>query len=533
MATEENGAASKKQLQRSESLVENVSWRHYMYFVVHVLQSCASAIGYPVMTQFLYAKISKEYLEESNITVHSSDDDNLRLGHCFVNKSLPGYAIQQQVQAINAQWLQYFSLCYGIPSIITVLIAGSWTDVLGRKAVFLLNAFGHMIKYVIYGIVMKFHLRTEYLILGYMTEGFSGSYFLSILVTYAYTADITPKNEKRSFFLVASDSIFHVCFGLANMSAGYFIRATGFFWPLVFATSLSIFSSIIFIFIVPETVKKGSFSDLSPKKSILRTLKFYTGSKNKPKPNKLKFWLCLLAFAALSQSVIGQFDIDTLYVLNSPFCWDSVKIGNYGAVSSFVIPVITVIFMRLMQCCLPEALIASSSLLFFIGRSLVKAFSTEDWQIYLAGLVGAPGLLSFAMIRTIVSQLSDATEQGSVFAGLGTVEAICGMTSSLMLNSIYAHTLLWMKGFVFVVVAICCIAPASLLLALHFVIKKEQKEQGEVTVNTVEMECKDSTPSTSQSNNEDGMKHGKVEEERKESEYDKTTKGEYNLGYTN
>lgn len=383
MAPEENDVASKKNLQRSESLVQNVSWRHYMYFVVHVLQSCASAIGYPVITQYLYAKINKEYLEEANITIDSGDDDNLRLGHCFVNKSLPGYAIQQQVQAINAQWLQWFSLCYGIPSIIMVLVAGSWTDVLGRKVIFLINAIGHMIKYVIYGIVMKFNLRTEYLILGYITEGFSGSYFLAILVTYAYTADITPKNEKRSFFLVASDSIFHVCYGLAKLSSGYFIRATGFFWPLVFAISLSIFSSIIFILIVPETVKKGTFSDLSPKKSILRTLTFYSGSKNKPKPNKLQFWFCLLAFAALSQSVIGEFDLDTLYVLNSPFCWGSVKIGNYGAFASFAIPVITVIFMRLMQCCLPEALIASFSLLFFIGRSFVKAFSAEDWQIYL------------------------------------------------------------------------------------------------------------------------------------------------------
>ena len=53
---------------------------------------------------------------------------------------------------------------------------------------------------------------------------------------------------------------------------------------------------------------------------------------------------------------------------------------------------------------------------------------------------------------------------GSVFAGLGTVEALCGMTSSVMLNTIYAHTLLWMKGFVFIVVAITCIIPASLLL---------------------------------------------------------------------
>lgn len=71
-----------------------------------------------------------------------------------------------------------------------------------------------------------------------------------------------------------------------------------------------------------------------------------------------------------------------------------------------------------------------------------------------------------------------------------------------------------------------------LFRALHFVIKKEQKKQDELTVDSVEMESKDGTPNTLQSNKEDG-KHGKVEEERKESNYSETTNGEHNLGYVN
>lgn len=369
-----------KKIGRQDSLVQNVTWRHYMFFVIHMLQSVASSIGQPVLTQYLYAKIKKEYFIANNITDTGSHQ---RLGHCFKNVTSPGYKLQQEVQSINAEWMQWFSLCTGIPSIVVIFIAASWIDVLGRKVVVIINMTGHMLRYLMYCLVMKLKLETSYLLCGYVIEGLVGGHLLNILVTYAYTADITPRNKKRGFLLVIVHSITHVCYGLAHLGSGYFIRETGFLWPLVFAICLSGVLIVLFLFIVPETMPRGKLSELSLKKSIRRVTVFYTANKSKSGQHRAKFWICLLAFASLSQSIIGEFGLEVLYELNAPFCWDSVQLGYYGAAMSIGIPILSILILKIMQIFLSEPLIGFTSLIFFILRSLVRAFATKSWMLYL------------------------------------------------------------------------------------------------------------------------------------------------------
>ncbi|GAB1609741.1 solute carrier family 46 member 3-like [Argonauta hians] len=368
-----------KKVERQDSLVQNVTWRHYVFFIIHMLQSVASSIGRPVLTQYLYAKTKREYFQEHNLTdvqTHRS------MGRCFTNTSAPGYKLQQEVQAINAEWMQWFSLSHGFPSIIIIFITASWIDVLGRKIMIVLNMTGHMLMYVMYCLVMVLNLKTEFLLCGYIIEGLVGGHLLNILVTFAYTADITPRNKKRGFLLVVVQGLTHICYGLAHLGSGYFIRETGFLWPLVFAVCLSGVLIIIFIIIVPETMPRGKLSELSPKKSVLRVTAFYTTNKSKSESHRLKFWLCLLAFASLSQSIIGEFGLEVLYELNAPFCWTSVELGHYGAVMSIGIPILTILILKLMQKCLSESLIGFISMVFFMIRSLIRAFSTKTWMLY-------------------------------------------------------------------------------------------------------------------------------------------------------
>ena len=380
---ETNKEDAKKKDETEVAFVKNVTWRHYMFFIIHMFQSVGGSIGYPVMSQYFYHKLNVDYFAEHNITFSQNASHSNRVGQCFVNKSTPEYLLQQQVQAINSQWSQWFSIAHGVPTILMVLLAGSWVDVLGRKTISLINMSSHIFKYLAYGLFMKFKLPTSFLLLGYFFEGFGGSYYLSILVNFAYTSDITPKNHKRAFFVVAVQNLYHIIWGLAHLGSGYFIRELGFFWPLVVAISVNVLAIILFIIIVPETIERGKLSDLSPLKSLKRITKFYVKKDQGKNRSRLQFWLCLLAFASLTQAVIGEFSLDTLFVLNSPFCWDPVKLGNYGAVMAFVNPFLSLIVLRLMQCFFSEELIAGLSLGFHIIRCILKALAKSDWMIYL------------------------------------------------------------------------------------------------------------------------------------------------------
>ena len=367
---------------RSESLVQKVTWHHYMFYVIHAFQNIATAISSPVISQYLYSRLNQEYFSEQNITYIKNDTSCHSLGHCYINKTTEEYHIQQKVQATTAGWTKTFAYTSGIPEIFVVLIVGSWMDILGRKIIVSMNMIGHIIRYTTYILLMKFSLPTEFLLFGYIVEGLSGGYRLNMLISFAYTADITPKNHKRAFLIVASEHIFAACSGLASVGAGYFICHAGYFWPLIFAIAILILVFILFIAIVPETVNKGKLSDLSPKMTIKRLVKFYVCSEEKVERNEHKFWLCLLAFATLSLGVIGEFNIETLFVLNSPFCWDSVKIGNFSAVMSFLSPIFTLAIFKSMQRCMTAELIGSTTFLFFIARCFIKAFAENDFMIY-------------------------------------------------------------------------------------------------------------------------------------------------------
>lgn len=77
---------TKKEDETNKAFVQNVTWRHYMFFIIHMFQSVGSAIGFPVMSQYFYHKLNKEYFAEHNITFESSTPKQ-HLGQCFVNKS--------------------------------------------------------------------------------------------------------------------------------------------------------------------------------------------------------------------------------------------------------------------------------------------------------------------------------------------------------------------------------------------------------------------------------------------------------------
>ncbi|GAB1609740.1 hypothetical protein Ahia01_001259900 [Argonauta hians] len=519
----------------SASLVDKITWRHYSFFLIHFLENMAFALSGPVMDQYFYARLAEDHIANTSSSLNSEFD----LGEnslCSVNKTSPAYILQQKVQSDAATWGLYFNLIQGIPQAFLVFLLGSWADVLGRKFATAFNMVGSLGRCVINLAVMYWRLPVSYLCIGFFLQGITGGYFAHAIILFVYTADLTSKSRTRGTLLTVVDNVSFLFYGVVNFGTGYFIRELGFFWPTLCAVVLRIVLLIMLLVITKETLKtRGRWSDLSLTKSVQRVLKFYSVShQHQSKYARLQFYLCIIIFISLSQSINGIWGLELLYQFNSPFCFDSIKRGRYMGITSIVQPLLCMISLKVLQLFFQDCLIGLIGVTTMIGQNIFVALATTEWMLYVAGLVGAPGMLAFAMIRTIVSQLSDAKEQGSVFAGLGTVEAICAMTSSLMLNSIYAHTLLWMKGFVFIVVAICCIVPASLLLALHFVIKKDSKRESVQQVNSVEMEIKDGGPTTSQNNAEDRVKVVQVKIEPKPMPaHSDITKGEHNLGYVN
>ena len=334
--------------------------------------------------QFIYAKLAEENMQNTTFLEGST----FKMGGnslCSVNKTTDGFKLQQDVQAQAAIWGLYFNLISGIPNIIAIILIGSWADVLGRIPTIAYNMTGHIIRSGLFAAVMYWNLPTAYLLVGYFFDGAAGGYFGNLLMTYVYTADVTKKGKQRGTFILIVSNLSYLFYGLVNFGTGYVIQAIGFFWPMIISVILSSVLMIVLVCVTAETVKiKGSWSDLGLIKSLSRVFGFYFKRNHKQGQNvQLKFCLTFLSFITLCQFVLGRWNLEPLYQLNSPFCWDSVKIGIYFGIMSVAQPAASTIILHILQKYWSEEIIAIFGLFSLIVRYIIEGLAFKSWMLYL------------------------------------------------------------------------------------------------------------------------------------------------------
>ncbi|XP_013406018.1 solute carrier family 46 member 3 [Lingula anatina] len=172
--------------------------------------------------------------------------------------------------------------------------------------------------------------------------------------------------------------------------------------------------------------------------------------------------LFLIAIPMISSTV------DTLYVLNLPFCWTSEKIGWYNAIRIMIIQLASMVGIVLMRKVfkLSEVTVAMVALLSYISSKIIIAFAQYDYMMYVGASIGALSLLSIAMLRAAMSQLVTHHEQGALFASISLVESVCTLLGNTILNSIYAATVAWFRGYVYCIMSGLCLI-ALIILGIY------------------------------------------------------------------
>ena len=123
---------------------------------------------------------------------------------------------------------------------------------------------------------------------------------------------------------------------IANLFVGYWIRAQGFLWPLVFVVCEKSFCFLYAIFLVPETSEKDGSCTESRKlewRDFVAAIKVSFYDNRSGRWWKINTLLCSYAVSGL----ISTFKVTTMYKMNIPLCWSSVKLGHYNCANSLVI----------------------------------------------------------------------------------------------------------------------------------------------------------------------------------------------------
>ena len=193
----------------------------------------------------------------------------------------------------------------------------------------------------------------------------------------AYISDTCPP-EERALRMTVLDVIIMLTKGVSSLGSGYWIKAQGLIWPFVFVIAGKFLTLLYALFFMPETVDTSivsadSGNALSP---CLESLWLYV--KDRPRCDGLgrrtSILLVVLSYVVLD--VISPYDVLTLFLMNTPFCMNSVALGYFTLVACLMRCVAMLVAGPLLRRCMPEPWIAIIGRMSYIAEYILLAFAT-------------------------------------------------------------------------------------------------------------------------------------------------------------
>ncbi|XP_046575204.1 proton-coupled folate transporter-like [Haliotis rubra] len=400
------------------------------------------------------------------------------LAPCFQNTSDEGYHLQEKAQKLASTKLwQYSSASAGF-AVFSNIIIGSYSDIIGRKFLFLCPMAGHLLRNAMTAVIIYWRLDLNYFFLATGMDGLLGGGWGFMLATMAYTADHTPPEQSRSLNIVILECVIGLSESLASTATGYFIQNTGFFYPSLTSAAVTLLDMVLVIFFL-ESPKHEDSDGKENSKSLLQGLRnitdiYFGGTVLK----RAIFWLGLFAFFFASLCDSGGSNIDTLFFMNLPFCWSPEKMGVYDTISTVVRKTFGVAIVRVLQCCSSDAVMGILGSLSNAGGEMLFAFASTEWMLYL-GFPGVAiiGFLPTPMARSVLSKQVPSNRQGAIFASLAVVQALCSVAAAVVYNNIYQMTVIYWRGAVYVSYAVTNGITAIIFIVMAILIRKQRESK--------------------------------------------------------
>ncbi|PSN43506.1 hypothetical protein C0J52_13408 [Blattella germanica] len=157
------------------------------------------------------------------------------------------------------------------------------------------------------------------------------------------------------------------------------------------------------------------------------------------------------------------------------FNWNEVDFSifsTYSMITNLIGTVVSVcLFSHVLK--IDDALIGVMSCVSKILSSFMYAFSTKQWQIYVAPLIEILNGTSFIAMRSIASKLVPQDELGKVNSLFGVCEALMPLVYGPMYSAVYAATMHTVPGAFFLLGGGLTTPAVLIFLWMYFEHKKE------------------------------------------------------------
>ena len=326
---------------------------------------------------YTYRRFQEEAAEEMGINISTIDFSKL-MDHCSLNKSSEVYILSHLAQKKNSYFNIVTGIANAIPNLVTATFLGPYSDKAGRKYAIVIPLVGTLIYSAVCLVVTKFTLPVWYLIIGNFIDGLGGRYIVLLIGCFSYIADITPKDD-RQFRITIVELIMFLSAVVGPVGVGYWIQKADYFWPITASAAAFALNVLYSLLCIPETIIKDPEAKFFTITHLKTIVKVYTDDDTPGRRWKLK--LLYLAFIPVILPTLGD-NVSTLFKQNPPLCWQSVKIGNYTAISTAIAILGGIIFAKLAKYFMRNHTIALISAFSSVVRNIYNALVMNDWMMY-------------------------------------------------------------------------------------------------------------------------------------------------------
>lgn len=447
-------------------------WGELRSYVVEVTYTCfflSWHMTLPLFQEYVQAEIYKKYhLNDSDLKKTSSYSGGFNPSPNGANSTSGSeisywHAAQKEI-AISVLSLQ---IAEGLPAVVSVIILGAVGDRTGRRKIMIvLPTLGITAYSLLYILMLYTGWNIDGLFMASALRGLSGS-SVSLLAGSSFYAinSVTPEN--RSSRLALQEFINGATYAIGNIVVGVWVHYAGFLQPFWFIFCLSLFSVFLVIFGVEE-IQTARRTEPSTENCCYDTFQPLLKLFKCKDAALLKIWFAILAFQTYAMVHIGQLNTLLLYLLGRPFVWPSVKIGIFLSVGMACSALGTVLAVPFLRHHVSDTTIAIVGLVSKAAGTLWIGVIQSEAVLYFSILLLAFQLLPFPMMRAIVSRGIHPTDQGSLFALMHCGESLIHFLAPLIFTVIYASTLRFYTGFIFIVAAIMLLIPAGFTLGIKF-----------------------------------------------------------------
>ncbi|KDR19441.1 hypothetical protein L798_06215, partial [Zootermopsis nevadensis] len=367
---------------------------------------------------------------------------------------------ETQVQQLVAGMTIWKTMVQSALPCFLMLFLGSWSDRHGRrKPCMLLPITGEFLTCIGLILCTYFFFELPMEVAGLVESLFpalTGGWFTMFMAIFSYIADVTSV-EMRTLRIGIVNLFVSLGVPVGMALSGVLYKEIGFYGIFSISATMYVMSFCYGLFRIKESPRQkteeerktqqaskqqtcGFLRDFFDIRHISETFRvaFKDGKNNR----KRRVIMLMIACMVIIGPLHGEMAVMYLFT-RYRFNWNEVDFSmfsTYGMVTNLFGTMVSVcVFSHLLK--IDDALIGVMSCMSKILASFVYAFSTTDWQIYMAPLVEILNGTSFIAMRSMASKLVPTDELGKVNSLFGVCEALMPLVYGPMYSAVYAATM--------------------------------------------------------------------------------------------